>query len=230
MLKALVAKLKSDIDNRDQELGRQEHILQQLEEERKATSRRIETLEYKLTLCSTKITELIGEKEKTEDTLRLREFEFEMLSKSTEQKIDLRQQCINLREKEILNLKMHLQKVESELDETNMLIPTLEENLQKVLLELDKKSAEVRQLQENNNDLRLLLDMEKRVLDNYLLQQTAANTSHDTYVQEVHVSQNFISEQLLSLNARIIYVINVLFEKLFLPNRCSKIISRRHQK
>ena len=167
--------------------------MQRLEEERKATSRRIKTLEHRLTLRSTNIVELIGEKENMENTLRQREFEFEMLCQSKTQKIELLQQCISTREKEILDLKMHLQNVDSELNEANKLIPTLKEKLQRKSVELEKKSAKVQRLKRDNNDMQLLLDMEKRVLDNYLLQEAAADVSHDRYIQEVqvnHVIQN----------------------------------------
>ncbi|CAI8021082.1 hypothetical protein GBAR_LOCUS12547, partial [Geodia barretti] len=40
-------------------------------------------------------------------------------------------------------------------------------------------------MRESVNDMRLLLNMNYRVLDDYLMQQTAANVSHDQYLQEV---------------------------------------------
>ena len=187
MLRAMVEKLKQDIVEREKDLDRRDQSLQQVEQEKKAALQRIDTLENKISICQSKITDLMKEKDETAMALEVVNFEFDLVHQSNTQHIALQQQCIRLREKEVSNLRERLQLVENELRETNLLIPTLKEDLQMATVELEKKSTEIKVLQQNNNDMRLLLDTEKQVLDNYLLQQTAANISHDRYKQEVKV-------------------------------------------
>ena len=187
LLGVLVTKLRSDIHNQDQDLARQDQGCLQAEQERDAALRRIETLEHQLSVSQSRIGELIKEKEDAASTLKRREFEFQMLRQSATDQIELQQQSIYYKEKEIADLRARLQSVEGELAESKLRIPTLKEDLQTATLELKKKEVEVEVLQETKNDMRLLLDMERRVLDNYLLQLTAARVSHDQYRQEVEV-------------------------------------------
>ena len=186
-LGVLVTKLRNDIDNQDYALVRQYQSFLLVEQERDAALRRIETLEHQLSVYQSQITQLVKEKEDTVSILRCREFEFQLLRRSATDQIELQQQSIYYKEKEIADLRTRLQSVESELAQAKLQIPALKEDLQTATLELKKKEVEVEVLQETKNDMRLLLDMEKRVLDNYLLQLTAASISHDQYRQEVKV-------------------------------------------
>ena len=187
LLDVLATKLRNDIDNQDQDLARQDQSFLLAEQERDTALRRMETLEHQLSVSQSQVTQLIKEKEDTASTLRRREFEFQLLRRSATDQIELQQQSIYYKEKEIADLWVRLQSVESELAETKLRIPALKEDLQTATLKLKKKEVEVEVLQETKNDMRLLLDMEKRVLDNYLLQLTAASISHDQYRQEVEV-------------------------------------------
>ena len=185
LLGVLVTKLRSDIDNQDQDLARQDQGCLQAEQERDAALRRIETLEHQLSVAESKITKLIKEKEVTESTLNLRTFELELLRQSTTNQIELQQRSIHQREKEISDLQRRLQSVEAELVKTQ--IPPMKEDLRRASLELQAKSAEVEILQEQRNETRKMLDMERRILDKYLMQLSAASISHDQYRQEVEV-------------------------------------------
>ena len=185
LLGVLVTKFRSDIDNQDQDLARQDQGCLQAQQERNAALRRIEALEHQLSVAESKITKLIKEKEVTESTLNLRTFELELLRQSTTNQIELQQRSIYQREKEISDLQRRLQSVEAELVKTQ--IPPMKEDLRRASLELQAKSAEVEILQEQRNERRKMLDMERRILDKYLMQLTAASVSHDQYRQEVEV-------------------------------------------
>lgn len=189
MINALVQKLGSSINDQDRKLAEREQSFQQAEQEKKAAYQRIQTLEYKLNISECRVKQLIKEKNDVLTSLKLLELEFQLLRQAATDQIQLQQQCISHKENEIAILKTKLQSVEKELDETkSQIVPALKTELQKASLELKNKSAEVQLLREAKTDMRLLLDMEKRVLDNYLLQQTAANVSHERFRHEVKVS------------------------------------------
>lgn len=189
MINTLVQTLGKSIIDQDRELAEREQSLQQAEQEKKAAFQRIQTLEYKLNISECRVKQLIKEKNDVLSSLKLLEFEFQVLRQAATDQIQLQQQSISHKENEIAILKAKLQSVEEELDETKrQIVPALKEELQKASLELKNKSTEVQLLREAKTDMRLLLDMEKKVLDNYLLQQTAANISHERFKHEVKVS------------------------------------------
>lgn len=188
VINALVQKLRNDIDDQDLDMAEREQSFQQAEQEKKAASQRIQTLEYKLSISESRVKQLMKEKDDVMSALKLLEFEFQLLRQTATEQIELQQQSISHKENEIAILKAKLQSVEKELDETKrQIVPALKEELQKASLELKNKSTEVQLLKEAKTDMRLLLDMEKKVLDNYLLQQTAANISHERFKHEVKV-------------------------------------------
>ena len=188
MLGALVQKLRTDIDDQDQGLAQRDQSFQQAQQERSATSEQLKTLKFKLSQSQSRIRQLMKERDDTVRALKLQEFEFQVMRQSATKQFELQQQSISHKEKEIANLKMHLQFVEKELNETKPLIPALKEELLKASLELESKTTEVQLLRETRTDMRLALDTERKVLDNYLLQQMAASVSQDRYNQEVEVS------------------------------------------
>ena len=188
LLGALVRKLRNDIDDQDQDLAQREQSFQQAEQEKRAISQQLKALEYKLAQSESRIAQLIKERGDAASALKLQEFEFQVMRQAANQQIELQQQSIFHKEKEIAHLKMRLQVVEKELDETKPQIPALKEELRKASQELEKKSAEIQLLQETKSCMKLLLDTERKVLDNYLLQQTAASISHDRYKQELEVT------------------------------------------
>ena len=179
---SLVTKLRSDVDNQDQD----QNFLQ-AKQERDAALRRIETLEHQLSVSQSKITELSKEKEDTESNLKLRTFELELVRQSTTNQIELQQKSILQREKEISDLQTQLQSVEDELAKTKSQILPMKEDWRRASLQLQTKSAEMKILQKKRNEMRVSLDMERRILDNYLQQQAAARMSQDRYRREVEV-------------------------------------------
>ena len=187
LLGILVTKLRSDVDNQDQDFAKQDHNFLQAKQERDAALRRIETLEHQLSVSQSKITELTKEKEDTKSNLKLCTFELELLRQSTTNQIELQQQSILQKEKEISNLQTQLQLVEDELAKTKSRILPMKEDWRRASLELQTKSAEMKILQKKRSEMRVSLDMERRILDNYLQQQAAARISHDRYRRELEV-------------------------------------------
>ena len=189
-LSAIITELKCDRDKRVKELAERDRSLQDAQKERRRAARQIEKLKHKLSKCQCRISELLSEQDDMKKALKFIQFDYNSLYQThTEQieEIKLKKQSIDEKERKITELKQRLEAVESELQETNAQIPALKENLQRVERELEDKSKRVEEMRGSVNDLRLLLDMNHKILDVYLMQQTAANVSHDRYLQEVKV-------------------------------------------
>ena len=186
-LQTLIAKLRTDIEVRNRELAKLDRRLQKAEKERNVTARQIETLRHQLWRYQSTLNELDGEKEHMANTLTMKQFEVDLLRQGRTQQVELQRLSIEQKEREISDLNRRLQTVERELDDANKQIPTLRESLEWVTVELARKSAEVELAREGRNDGRLLLDMANKVLDTYLIQQSAANVSYNRYVEEVEV-------------------------------------------
>ena len=182
-----VMELSSDIDSKDQELAQHDQSLKQAELKRKTISEEFTAVKQKLTESQSRITKLAEEKNDLENTLKLREFEFQIMQQSATQQMEMQRQSISLKEKDIADLKERLKTVRKELDETKFYVPALRVELQKASQELASKSTEINLLREAKEEMKLSLDIERKRYDNYVMQQTAANTSTDSYKQEVEV-------------------------------------------
>ena len=179
--------LSSDIDSKDQELAQRDQSLKQAELKRKTISEEFTAVKQKLTESQSRIIKLAEEKNDLENTLKLREFEFQIMQQSATQQMEMQRQSISLKEKDIADLKERLKTVRKELDETKFYVPVLREELQKASQELASKSTEIKLLREAKEEMKLSLDIERKRYDNVVMQQTAANTSNDSYKQEVEV-------------------------------------------
>ena len=189
-LKALIAELRNDIDKQDKKLAERDHSLQKAEKERKTAARKIETLKHRLSKYQCRVRELEREKDDVAEALRVTQFEFNSLYQTATrqmEEMELKRKSIEKKERKISELKQRLKSVENELQEANQQIPALEENLHRVEMELERKSERVEEMRGNVNDMRLLLDMNHKVLGDYLMQQTAVDISYDRYMQEVQV-------------------------------------------
>ena len=189
-LSAIIAELKCDRDKRVREIAERNRSLQAAEKERRRAARQIEKLKHTLSKRQSRIRELLSEKDDMKKALKVIQFEFNLLYQTTTEQMEeiaLKRQSIDEKERKISQLKHRLEAFEKELEETNVQIPALKEDLRRVEGELEKKSERVEEMRESVNDMRLLLNMNYRVLDDYLMQQTAANLSHDQYLQEVKV-------------------------------------------
>ena len=188
-LESLIIKLRRNIEERDRELAKLDRRLQRAEKEKNAMSREINTLNRNLSMHQLRITQLEAEKEYTlANALRVKQFEMELLRQANTHQIELQRQSIDQRESEIYELNCRLQAVERELREANQQIPVLQERLERVTAELTTKSTELDTARQNRNDGWLLLDMANKVLDNYLMQKSAANISYNRYKEEIEVS------------------------------------------
>ena len=179
--------LSSDIDSQDQELAQRDQSLKQAELKRNTISEEFTAVKQKLTESQSRITNLAEEKNDLENTLKLREFEFQIMQQSATQQMEMQRQSISLKEKEIVDLKKRLKTVRKELDETKFYVPALREELQKASQELASKSTKIKLLREAKEEMKLSLDIERERYDNAVMQQTAANTSNDSFKQEVEV-------------------------------------------
>ena len=70
-------------------------------------------------------------------------------------------------------------------------LPSFQRKLQKVTLELTKKSTEVQGLREAKEEMKLQLEVERKRIDDYLMQNMAASSSEANYRKEVEVRTQF---------------------------------------
>ena len=177
-------KLRHDIEDKDQELAKKEQALKQAEQWKNTATKQLVSIQQKTENIRSKALNLLKEKDGLEKLLLLREKEIEIMKLSaTKDKAQL-QEIISLKEKEIADLKTKLQEVREELGRETS---SLKEQYQKVTLELASKSTEIKLLREAREEMKLSLDIERKRYDNVVMQQTAANTSTDSYKQEVEV-------------------------------------------
>ena len=120
--------LWSDVVNQDQDFAKQDQNFLQAEQD---ALRRIETLEHQLSVPQSKITELTKEKEDTQSNLKLCTFELELLRQSTTNQIELQQQSILQREKEISDLQMwiRLSNIYRIKHKITQVVPSLSKNI-----------------------------------------------------------------------------------------------------
>ena len=104
--------------------------------------------------------------------------------------MEKQQHAVSLREEDIAGLRKHLTAVRDEMERMKSQPLSFQEDLHKVTLELAKKSAEVQMLWEAKEEMKLQLEVERKRIDGYLMQQTAAMSSDANYRKEVEVSNN----------------------------------------
>ena len=177
-------KFRHDIEDKDQELAKKQQALKQAEQWKNTVAKQLVSIQQKTENIRSKALNLLKEKDGLEKSLLLREKEIEIMKLSaTKDKAQL-QEIISLKEKEIADLKTKLQEVREELGRETL---SLNEQYQKVTLELASKSTEIKLLREAKEEMKLSLDIERKRYNNVVMQQTAANTSKDSYKQEVEV-------------------------------------------
>ena len=124
---------------------------------------------------------------KTEQALKQAE---QWKNTATKQLVSIQQKTENTRSK-ALNLLKEKDGLEKSLQlrekELGRETSSLTEQYQKRTLELASKSTEIKLLREAREEMKLSLDIERKRYDNVVMQQTAANTSNDSYKQEVEV-------------------------------------------
>ena len=177
-------KLRHDIEDKDQELAKKEQALKQAEQWKNTATKQLVSIQQKTENIRSKALNLLKEKDGLEKSLLLREKEIEFLKQSAAKDKTQLQEIISLKEREIADLKTKLQEVREELGKETS---SLKEQYQKVTLELASKSTEIKLLREAKEEMKLSLDIERKRYDNVVMQQTAANTSNDSYKQEVEV-------------------------------------------
>ena len=202
-----VNRIKLDIESKDPVLAQRDQSLKRVEQERISVARGFITIREKMKAVQTRIAQVTQEKENVEGMLEQREMEFQALKEYTTSKIEKQQRALSQKQEEIAGLRKNLAAVRDELERMKSQLPSFQKELQKVTLELAKKSTEVQLLREDKEEMKLQLEVERRRIDGYLMQQTAAMSSEASYRKEVQVNiqtNSSISMQLL--DASIIFV------------------------
>lgn len=199
-----VNKLKLDIESKDQILAQRDQSLKRVEKEQIAVVSGFKTIREKMKAVQTRMAQLNQEKEKVEGTLEQREMEFQALKEYTTTKVERQQWALSQKQEEIASLRKNLAAVRNELERMKSQLPSFQKELQKVALELAKKSTEVLMLREAKEEMKLQLEVERKRIDGYLMQQTAVMSSCANYGEEVKVNN-----QTHSSISSIMYVIYI---------------------
>ena len=184
-------RLKLDIETKDQKLAQQDQAFKRAEQKRIAVAMEVKTTRQKLQATQNRMTQLLQERENLEDTLEQREVEYQALREyagHASNKIEKQQRALSRKQEEIVDLRKQLAAVTAELKRMKLQLPSFQHELEKITLELAEKSKEVQLLREAKEEMKLQLEVQRRWIDGYLIQQTAAKSSDANYRKEVEVT------------------------------------------
>ena len=174
-----IEKLRNNVQEKDRELALKDQSLEEANREKNAVSQKMMQLRQTFKQNQTNTIKLIEEKAEAEKQLHLKEQEVRLLHTIVQKDSELLQ---NL-EREIRELRQHLQTVESELTLERNLSKELRQKLQQATEELAKKSAVEREREEAKEYLKTHLERERQMVDSLRVQLT----SKDRHIREVEV-------------------------------------------
>ncbi len=177
-----------DIEGKDQILAQQDQSLKRAEKERIVVAQKFTTTTKKLREAKIRIGQLLLERKNLEGILEQKEMELRALREYATNEKEKHEHVLSQKEKEIAGFQQQLATVRDELERMKLQPISFQEELEKVRLELAKKSTEVQMLREAKEEMKLHLQVERKWVDHYLMQQTAARSSDANYGKEVEVS------------------------------------------
>ena len=190
-LENAVRRLKLDIEAKDQKLAQQDQAFKRAEQKRIAVAVEVKTTRQKLQATQSRVAQLLQEKENLEDTLEQREVEYQALREYAgyaSNKIEKQKRALSRKQEEIAGIRKQLAAVTAELERMKSQLPSFQQELEKITQKLAKKSEEVQMLREAKEEMKLQLEVQKKLIDGYLMQQTAAKSSDANYRKEVEVT------------------------------------------
>ena len=177
-----------DIEGKDQILAQQDQSLKRAEKERIVVAQKFTAITKKLREAKIRIGQLLLERKNLEGILEQKEMELRALREYATNEKEKHKHVVSQKEKEIAGFQQQLAAVRDELERMKLQPQSFREELQKVRLELAEKSTEVRMLREAEEKVKSHLQVERKRVDDYLMQQTAARSSDANYRKEVEVS------------------------------------------
>ena len=183
-----IKRIKVDIEGKDQTLAQQDQSLKRAEQEKIVVAQKFKTNKQRFRIAHSRTAQLLQERNSLKDNLEQKEVELQALEKYVTDEVEKLQHALLRKEEEITDLRKQLAMVTEELERMKSQLPSFQEELQKVQLELAKKSTEVQMLREAKEEMKSQLEVEKKRIDGYLMQQTAVRSSDANYRKEVEVS------------------------------------------
>lgn len=171
------------MDAKLKELAEKDRSLQDVKREKDIANWRLNDLRQTFKQSQKNKIKLVHEKMKAEEQLKLKEQELQ------HQRI-INQKDKEIQDKEISELRQHLQKIESELASERKLAQDLREKLQQATLELEKKSALAHKQEGATKILKTSLKREEEAVNFLRKQITSASTSKDQYTKELEVRRH----------------------------------------
>ena len=177
-----------DIKGKDQILAQQDQSLKRAEKERIVVAQKFTTTTKKLWEAKIRIGQLLLERKNLEGILEQKEMELWALREYATNEKEKHEHILSQKEKEIAGFQQQIAAVRDELESMKLQPLSFQEELEKVRLELAKKSTEVQVLREAKEEMKSHLQVERKWVDHYLMQQTAGRSSDADYGKEVEVS------------------------------------------
>ena len=181
-----IEKLRNNVKEKDRELALKDQSLEEAKRQKDAISQKMMQLRQTIKQNQTKTISLVKKKAEAEEQLQLKERELQLLRTIVQKDSELLQkdrELLQNKEKEIRELRQHLQSVESELTLERNLSKELRKKLQQATEELAKKSAVEREREEAKEYLKTHLERERQTVDFLRVQLT----SKDQHIREVQV-------------------------------------------
>ena len=173
--------------SKDQESALQDQALKLAEVQKKGISQGFSNTRQDLNTSEKKVTQLISQKKSLEEQLDIREAEMQIFRESNAKQQELLNKVIQLKEKEIANLKEQLRSITFELDEASVQIGEYTAQIHEIEKKLSRKSKKVESLRKANALTKQELDLERKKVDQFRSQQTSLQESEEKFRRETRV-------------------------------------------
>ena len=181
-LRTRIERLEKAVKEKDRELALKDQSLEEAKRQKSEANHEMVQLRQTIKQNKTKTIRLVEEKVEAEKQLHLKEQQLQLLHTIVHKDSELLQ---NL-EREIRELRQHLQSVEKELILERNLSKELRKKFQQATEELAKKSAVEREREEAKEYLTTHLERERQTVDFLRVQLT----SKDQHIREVEVMRH----------------------------------------
>ena len=205
-----VEQMRSAIESKDVELMVRKQTSSEAQNARALAREKFQQIKRDAVQVQTRVTKLITQKIQIQRQMQQKERGLRKLQQIQEREKGELQSLIDERNEEIRRLQQALEAVQAELAFEKQKASSLQEQLQQVTKDLEVKSAKVQELESARQELKAFLDSQRKMVDQLLMQQTAASNSQQQYTKEIQVCykyaiQNYFPVSQLFLKEPCIY-------------------------
>ena len=182
-----VEQMRSAIESKDVELMVRKQTSSEAQNARALAREKFQQIKRDAVQVQTRVTKLIAQRIEIRKQLEQKERGLRKLQRIQEREKGELQSLIDERNEEITRLQQALEAVQAELAFEKQKASSLQEQLQQATKDLEVKSARVQELESSRQELVTLLDSQRKMVDQLLMQQAAASNSQQQYTKEIQV-------------------------------------------